>query len=212
MYVLLLVFIASVHADMFDEDLDTRWDGIPWNHMKNLVLVKGELAAHRRVDAVPQLQCIRGNACGVHEPEVVHCEAIGSEELGGHRPLWKCQAAELPNGVRLGTTDVSCEGYDSPDDDRILAGSCSLEYSLHKDHGEPSQLFFMLCMVVLIWGLMNLACDTSSSTSSERFRRGVAIGAIGGYLAATHGSSYTSRGSSRSSYSVSTGYGRSKGR
>jgi len=42
---------------------------------------------------------------------------------------WTCTAS-LPEEFKLGSTDVICEGYDSPDDPYILKGSCGLEYRL----------------------------------------------------------------------------------
>merc|ERR1719166_15103 len=36
----------------------------------------------------------------------------------------------MEGAVRLGRVEVVCEGYDYPEDDFILAGSCGLEYSL----------------------------------------------------------------------------------
>jgi hypothetical protein len=50
--------------------------------------------------------------------------------MNGHNdPIWQC-TAELENGVRLGTTDVVCEGYRDRDDPYVLRGSCGLEYTL----------------------------------------------------------------------------------
>lgn len=42
---------------------------------------------------------------------------------------WTCQAS-LPAEFKLGSTEVICEGYDSPDDPYILKGSCGVEYRL----------------------------------------------------------------------------------
>jgi hypothetical protein len=42
---------------------------------------------------------------------------------------WTCTAS-LPEEFKLGSTDVICEGYDSPDDPYILKGSCGVEYRL----------------------------------------------------------------------------------
>lgn len=44
-------------------------------------------------------------------------------------PQWECKA-ELPKIWRLGTTDVSCEGYSSPIDAYILEGSCAVEFTI----------------------------------------------------------------------------------
>jgi hypothetical protein len=42
---------------------------------------------------------------------------------------WECQA-QLPIEYQFGRISVSCEGYDSPKDPYVLAGSCGLEYEL----------------------------------------------------------------------------------
>jgi hypothetical protein len=42
---------------------------------------------------------------------------------------WSCTAS-LPTDFKLGSTDVICEGYSSPDDDYVLKGSCGVEYRL----------------------------------------------------------------------------------
>jgi hypothetical protein len=42
---------------------------------------------------------------------------------------WTCKAS-LPPEFKLGSTDVICEGYSSPDDPYILKGSCGVEYRL----------------------------------------------------------------------------------
>ena len=43
---------------------------------------------------------------------------------------WKCEA-NLPEHLSFRSTTVVCEGYDSPEDTYILAGSCGLEYELY---------------------------------------------------------------------------------
>ena len=47
----------------------------------------------------------------------------------GQAVQWECKA-NLNTKVRFGKVEVVCEGYDYPEDDFILAGSCGLEYSL----------------------------------------------------------------------------------
>lgn len=42
---------------------------------------------------------------------------------------WQCKA-DLENAYRFGRIEVSCEGYDYPDDPYILRGSCSLLFRL----------------------------------------------------------------------------------
>lgn len=42
---------------------------------------------------------------------------------------WSC-VADVPDYFKLGSTDVICEGYASPDDTYVLKGSCGVEYRL----------------------------------------------------------------------------------
>ncbi|CAI7847653.1 unnamed protein product [Closterium sp. NIES-54] len=91
--------------------------------VKALTLRKGAMTTARRVAAVPQLSCLSG--CDF-QPDVVQCVNVGSD---GVAVQWRCEA-ELPSHLQFGLTQVSCEGFDYPDDPRILYGSCGLQYSL----------------------------------------------------------------------------------
>ena len=42
---------------------------------------------------------------------------------------WTCSAS-LPEEFKLGSTDVTCEGFESSDDPFVLKGSCGVEYRL----------------------------------------------------------------------------------
>ncbi|BFZ61417.1 hypothetical protein YB2330_002482 [Saitoella coloradoensis] len=48
----------------------------------------------------------------------------------GENIQWSC-SADLPATVKLGRTDVVCEGYGSPEDEYVLRGSCTCEYTLY---------------------------------------------------------------------------------
>lgn len=58
----------------------------------------------------------------------MRCKNAGSD-YDDDNIQWTCQAS-LPEEFKLGSTDVICEGYDSPDDPYILKGSCGVEYRL----------------------------------------------------------------------------------
>jgi len=97
--------------------------------IQSLIFRKDSMSTGRRASPVPQLTCVGGGACGGYgEPTVVHCTNIGTDYANGD-PTWKC-TAELENGLRLGTTDVVCEGFRDREDPYILRGSCGLEYTL----------------------------------------------------------------------------------
>ncbi|KAF9872929.1 hypothetical protein CkaCkLH20_09439 [Colletotrichum karsti] len=98
----------------------------------------GALTTHRRVPAAPQLKCVSRKAlCDLvaDDIDVMRCTNQGS----GYAPddvQWSC-VASLPEELKLGSTDVVCEGYDSRDDPYVLRGSCGVEYRLAlTDKGE----------------------------------------------------------------------------
>ncbi|NXI50080.1 SARAF factor, partial [Chloroceryle aenea] len=91
-----------------------------------LTLRRGQYTTARRTAAVPQLQCTGGAAGCSHIPEVVQCYNKGWD---GYDVQWQCKA-DLEDSYRFGQIEVSCEGYDYPDDPYILRGSCSLLFRL----------------------------------------------------------------------------------
>lgn len=103
--------------------------------VQSLTLKAGHHTTSRRGPPVPQLECTGGDCDrGAQHVKVIQCSNKGADSFGV--PQWECKA-ELPVDWRLGTTDVSCEGYSSPEDPFILAGSCGVEYSIHgPTHGE----------------------------------------------------------------------------
>ncbi|KAI1661902.1 hypothetical protein F4813DRAFT_176278 [Daldinia decipiens] len=89
----------------------------------------GAQTKHRRVSAVPQLRCVSPPAiCRLHEIDVMRCANQGSG-YDAQDIQWSCTAS-LPPELKLGSTDVLCEGYSSPDDPYVLKGSCGVEYRL----------------------------------------------------------------------------------
>ncbi|KAK2908644.1 hypothetical protein Q8A67_004481 [Cirrhinus molitorella] len=92
-----------------------------------LTLHRGRYTTARRSSPVPQLQCVGGSAgCGSFVPEVVQCYNRGSD---GIDTQWECKA-DMDNAYRFGRVEVSCEGYNSPNDAYVLRGSCGLEYTM----------------------------------------------------------------------------------
>ena len=96
--------------------------------VQTLTLRADKETSHRRVSAIPQLQCVGGNARGLYDVDVMRCKNSGSD-YSSEEIQWTCQAS-LPPEFKLGSTDVICEGYSSPDDPYILKGSCGVEYRL----------------------------------------------------------------------------------
>lgn len=87
------------------------------------------LTTSRRVSAVPQTKCISHRSlCALAEPklDVMRCENMGSS-YDDADVEWSCSAS-LPEELRLGSTDVICEGYENSDDPFVSKGSCGVEY------------------------------------------------------------------------------------
>lgn len=98
------------------------------SNVQSLTLRKDLKTSHRRVPAIPQLKCVGGNAKGLYDVDVMRCKNAGSD-YDDDNIQWTCTAS-LPEEFKLGSTDVICEGYDSPNDPYILKGSCGVEYRL----------------------------------------------------------------------------------
>ena len=103
-------------------------DAVLLSNIKTLTLHGGRQTTARRGPAVPQLDCVGGNAKGLHNVDVMRCTNAGSD-YGPEDVQWTCQAS-LPSEFKLGSTEVVCEGYDSAEDPYVLKGSCGVEYRL----------------------------------------------------------------------------------
>lgn len=65
--------------------------------------------------------------------QIVECENAGFDGTK-RRHDWKCQA-DISDRVQFNHVEVICEGYNYPEDDYILLGSCGLEFTL--DYKDP---------------------------------------------------------------------------
>ncbi|KNA97266.1 hypothetical protein FOXG_02054 [Fusarium oxysporum f. sp. lycopersici 4287] len=103
-------------------------DAIKLSDVRSLTLRgNGAMTNHRRVGAIPQLRCVSKKAlCELYDIDVMRCTNEGSG-WGDEDIQWSCTAS-LPEELKLVTTDVICEGYNSPDDPYVLKGSCGVEY------------------------------------------------------------------------------------
>ncbi|KAH7354164.1 transmembrane protein [Plectosphaerella cucumerina] len=87
----------------------------------------GAKTTHRRLPAVPQLKCLSSpDLCRLHDIDVLRCTNQGSG-YDDEDTQWSC-TANLPPELKLGSTDVICEGYSSSEDPYVLKGSCGVEY------------------------------------------------------------------------------------
>jgi hypothetical protein len=119
-------------------------DQILLKDTKVLTLYHGKYTTSRRSSPIPQLKCIGGTAgCSSFMPQVVQCYNRGFD---GYDVQWECKT-DMDNAYRFGKVEVSCEGYEYPEDPHILRGSCGLEYTLdltkeghkQKQHGGGDQ-------------------------------------------------------------------------
>lgn len=166
-------------------------------NVKTLTLRKGAKTSARRVSAIPQLTCIGGNAKSHYEIDVLRCTNSGSD-YDEANVQWTCKAS-LPPEFKLGSTDVICEGYDSPDDSYILKGSCGVEYRLvlteagEEKYGKKSSfsswmgsdnssdneergglvgtVFWLLFIGVLLWMLYSMIRNWITRTGTNGQRR-----------------------------------------
>ncbi|KAI0017324.1 hypothetical protein F4780DRAFT_611614 [Xylariomycetidae sp. FL0641] len=104
-------------------------DAILLSDVESLTLRAGAKTKARRVSAIPQLRCVSDpKICALHEVDVMRCANQGAG-YDAEDVQWSC-AASLPPELKLGATDVLCEGYAGPDDPFVLKGSCGVEYRL----------------------------------------------------------------------------------
>jgi len=152
---LLLISIYGVYA--------AGGDAIKLRDVESIVLRRGEMTTWRRTMTVPQLKCIKGNGC-FKELDIMHCANIGHD---GQDVTWKCDA-KMGKKFRLGRVNVICEGYNYPEDEYVLKGSCGVEYELFYDMFdkiEPSNevqssfswtfLFLVIFIACLIYIVMS---------------------------------------------------------
>ena len=103
-----------------------------------LTLYNDEPTLSRRGQPIPQLVC-KGKPCNLFQPDVIRCVNLGG---GGTNVDWKvcvfmtlhcrrqgyshgdiqqCET-DLPESLRLGRVQVSCEGWSGPGDSYVLKG------------------------------------------------------------------------------------------
>ncbi|KAI9887783.1 MAG: hypothetical protein M1823_000424 [Watsoniomyces obsoletus] len=98
------------------------------SNVKSITLRNGQMTSHRRVSPIPQLKCVGGAAQEYYEVDIMQCKNQGAD-YDDNNIQWSC-TADLPPFFKLGSTNVICEGYESPNDPYILKGSCGVEYRL----------------------------------------------------------------------------------
>ncbi len=100
-----------------------------------LTLRNGAFTTGRRNSPIPQLQCQNCHDDAARKVvDTIQCRNVGFD---GRDVNWKCET-EIDKHWKLGRTEVSCEGYESPDDPFVLAGSCAIEYHLIHTPPQPT--------------------------------------------------------------------------
>ena len=168
---------------------------VPIRDIEYLTFHQGVLTTGRRVSPVQQL--IYNGMFLKNKPESIMCKNMGWD---GTDVIWKCEAS-LDEGLEIEKTHIICEGYDYPEDPNILAGSCSLSYSLNDTNQTSSSRFWLILLTIVIWSILFiLLCgprERSRSYYSTSYRRddgpGFWTGAGLGYLAGSRSGSSHSR-------------------
>nr|XP_027195506.1 store-operated calcium entry-associated regulatory factor-like [Dermatophagoides pteronyssinus] len=102
-------------------------DRILLKNIDVLTFESGRLTKTRRNQSIQQLTC-DGRYCNRVRLKVAQCFNLGSN---GQSIEWECRA-DMPYEYRFRQLNLSCEGYDSPKDEYVLADSCGLQYTIKK--------------------------------------------------------------------------------
>lgn len=119
--------------------VSAKKDRIRLKDVEALTLYSDKWTTSRRSAPVKQLTCV-GGYCNQATVETAQCYNRGFD---GNDIQWECKA-ELPSNYKFSRLEVSCEGYEYPDDDYILAGSCGLEYTISEVSKTSSSFFSSL--------------------------------------------------------------------
>ncbi|VDP52371.1 unnamed protein product [Schistosoma margrebowiei] len=89
-----------------------------------ITLYHDKFAQSRKGYRLPQLKCVGGSGFKhpQYYPKVVQCYNRGFD---GRDVQWECKA-ELDKSASFGAVNVNCEGYDYPEDEYIVYGSCAV--------------------------------------------------------------------------------------
>lgn len=111
--------------------IETKTDKIKLKDIQTLTLYSDRWTTARRGSPIRQLDCVGGGFCNRVDIPTAQCYNRGSD---GRTIQWECKA-DMPYNFKFGRVDVSCEGYDNPEDEYILAGSCGLQYTIEAQEG-----------------------------------------------------------------------------
>lgn len=142
-----LLLLALAHGARVTNPSKVPRNAVLLSKVNSLTVRAGKQTASRRVSPVPQLQCVGpASVCKLYSVDVMRCTNEGSD-YDADNVQWSCKAS-LPDEFKLGSTDVTCEGYESSDDPYVLKGSCGVEYRLvltekgEEKYGRKSESWF----------------------------------------------------------------------
>nr|XP_027199987.1 store-operated calcium entry-associated regulatory factor-like [Dermatophagoides pteronyssinus] len=163
---LMLLFIALYCMMMIEVVAGQENDRIKLKDVDSLTFHSGSLTKSRRNEAVAQLTCVGDDYCNQVNVSTVTCY---NNRTVNNFILWHCEA-DLPSNYALVQKNISCEGYDSPEDEYILVGSCSLQYYL-EDRGIMFKLkmaiFIIIILLVLSCGCCCCCCCCCCQKKSD---------------------------------------------
>ena len=125
--VLLLALLAAASAY-------TDPDRVHLRDIPSLLFVEGKQTQSRRGKYYPQLVRTGGSAPANAEQHLANVLCT-NKGFDGRNVNWRCEA-NLPDWLALGKFEILCEGFEGPNDEYSLRGSCSLEYQLNAQ-GQP---------------------------------------------------------------------------
>lgn len=108
-------------------------DKVRLEKIQTLTLQADRWTTGRRSSPIKQLSCV-GGYCRQAKVATAQCYNRGFD---GRDVQWECKA-EMPSNYKFGRVEVICEGYDYPEDDYVLVGSCGLEYVIEETGDQPS--------------------------------------------------------------------------
>ena len=147
------------------------------------------MAMSRRNVPRPSLTCetsgaSRAETChAFYLPNVVQCINMGLNDRA--QIDWRCEAQLKPEVV-FGSSTVVCEGYENDEDVRVLAGSCSLVYTLRWSAGYPDVIKLatlnhpVLMFFAIIFIFLALAWCGCIGRGGSSFTSGLIVGSIVG--------------------------------
>jgi len=123
------------------------YQSVSLSNVGSLTFYKNAYTTGNRLEPIPQLQCVGGDACNyAHLIQSIQCVNRGNNEFDN--PQWSC-STDISNKFRLGKTVVSCEGFMNSEDKFKLAGSCGLKYELFLTQHSSSFGNFVITFLIL---------------------------------------------------------------